>query len=283
MQDKQILVVEDEEDILELVSFNLKKQGYQVKGVTSGEEALQEVRWKIPSLIILDLMLPGVDGFDVCKSPITSIKGFVETLLDGALEDPQDTKRFLEIINKQADRLNNIVEDLLALSRLEQEGKDKTELIFQNESLCEILQSAIDVCIVDAEDKNIEVQLTCPKDFFVYVNGPLLEQAIINLVMNSIKYSDEESKVLVGASRENGGTVISVKDFGVGIAAEHLPRLFERFYRSDKARSRKLGGTGLGLSIVKHIVQAHEGNVTVDSTPGKGAVFSIQLPGNRED
>jgi len=89
--------------------------------------------------------------------------------------------------------------------------------------------------------------------------------------------------VLVGASRENGGTVISVKDFGVGIAAEHLPRLFERFYRSDKARSRKLGGTGLGLSIVKHIVQAHEGNVTVDSTPGKGAVFSIQLPGNRED
>jgi len=217
------------------------------------------------------------------KTPITSIKGFVETLLDGALEDSQDTKRFLEIINKQADRLNSIVEDLLTLSRLEQEGKDKAELIFQNESLCEILQSAIDVCIVDAEDKNIEVQLTCPKDFFVYVNGPLLEQAIINLVMNSIKYSNEESKVLVDASRENGGTVISVKDFGVGIAAEHLPRLFERFYRSDKARSRKLGGTGLGLSIVKHIVQAHEGNVTVDSTPGKGAVFSIQLSGNRED
>jgi two-component system phosphate regulon sensor histidine kinase PhoR len=216
------------------------------------------------------------------KTPITSIKGFVETLLDGALEDTQDTKRFLEIINKQADRLNSIVEDLLTLSRLEQEGKDKAGLIFQNESLSEILKSALDACKVDAEDKNIEVVLTCPVDIYVIVNGPLLEQAIVNLVVNSIKYSDENSNVLVEAERSNGETVISVRDFGVGIDAEHLPRLFERFYRSDKARSRKLGGTGLGLAIVKHIVQVHEGNVTVESAPGKGAVFSIRLPGNHE-
>jgi two-component system phosphate regulon sensor histidine kinase PhoR len=216
------------------------------------------------------------------KTPITSIKGFVETLLDCALEDTQDTKRFLEIINKQADRLNSIVEDLLTLSRLEQEGKDKAELIFQNESLSEILKSALDACKVDAEDKNIEVVLTCPIDIYVIVNGPLFEQAIVNLVVNSIKYSDEDSNVLVEAERSNGETVISVRDFGVGIDAEHLPRLFERFYRSDKARSRKLGGTGLGLAIVKHIVQVHEGNVTVESAPGKGAVFSIRLPGNHE-
>ena len=215
------------------------------------------------------------------KTPITSIKGFVETLLDGALEDPQDTKRFLGIINKQTDRLNSIVEDLLTLSRLEQEGKDKTELLFQNESLSEILQSAVDACKVDAEDKNIEVKVTCPKDLFVFINGPLLEQAIVNLVVNSIKYSNEESKVRVEAGRDNGEVVISVYDFGVGIAEEHLPRLFERFYRSDKARSRKLGGTGLGLAIVKHIVQVHEGSVTVESTPGKATVFSIRLPASQ--
>ncbi|MBE9519531.1 MAG: PAS domain-containing protein [Proteobacteria bacterium] len=215
------------------------------------------------------------------KTPITSIKGFVETLLDGALEDQQDTERFLGIINKQTDRLNSIVDDLLTLSRLEQEGKDKAELIFQKEQLSEILYSAIDACKVDAEDKNIEVKVTCPKDLLVFVNGALLEQAIINLVVNSIKYSDEDSKVDVEADRDNGEVVISVRDFGVGIAAEHLPRLFERFYRSDKARSRKLGGTGLGLAIVKHIVQVHEGNVTVESTPGKATVFSIRLPGSQ--
>jgi CheY-like chemotaxis protein len=276
MQDKQILVVEDEEDILELVSFNLKKQGYQVKGVTSGEEALQEARRKIPSLIILDLMLPGVDGFDVCKSlkndPRTKA---VPIVMLTARSEEADIVIGLELgaddyLTKPFSPRELIARVRAILRRSKADISDQ-----------EILQSAIDVCIVDAEDKNIEVQLTCPKDFFVYVNGPLLEQAIINLVMNSIKYSDEESKVLVDAGLENGGTVISVKDFGVGIAAEHLPRLFERFYRSDKARSRKLGGTGLGLSIVKHIVQVHEGNVTVDSTPGKGAIFSIHLPGSQ--
>jgi CheY-like chemotaxis protein len=276
MQDKQILVVEDEEDILELVSFNLKKQGYQVKGVTSGEEALQEARRKIPSLIILDLMLPGVDGFDVCKSlkndPRTKA---VPIVMLTARSEEADIVIGLELgaddyLTKPFSPRELIARVRAILRRSKADISDQ-----------EILQSAIDVCIVDAEDKNIEVQLTCPKDFFVYVNGPLLEQAIINLVMNSIKYSDEESKVLVDAGLENGGTVISVKDFGVGIAAEHLPRLFERFYRSDKARSRKLGGTGLGLSIVKHIVQVHEGNVTVDSTPGKGTIFSIHLPGSQ--
>jgi CheY-like chemotaxis protein len=276
MQDKQILVVEDEEDILELVSFNLKKQGYQVKGVTSGEEALQEARRKIPSLIILDLMLPGVDGFNVCKSlkndPRTKA---VPIVMLTARSEEADIVIGLELgaddyLTKPFSPRELIARVRAILRRSKADISDQ-----------EILQSAIDVCIVDAEDKNIEVQLTCPKDFFVYVNGPLLEQAIINLVMNSIKYSDEESKVLVDAGLENGGTVISVKDFGVGIAAEHLPRLFERFYRSDKARSRKLGGTGLGLSIVKHIVQVHEGNVTVDSTPGKGTIFSIHLPGSQ--
>jgi two-component system phosphate regulon sensor histidine kinase PhoR len=215
------------------------------------------------------------------KTPITSIKGFVETLLDGALENQQDTKRFLEIINKQANRLNSIVEDLLILSHLEQEGKDKVELVFQVENLREILLSALTVCNIGAKDKNIEVILTCPESLYVSVNAPLFEQAIVNLVVNGIKYSDENNKVHVMASRENGETRIAVRDFGVGIAEEHLPRLFERFYRSDKARSRKFGGTGLGLAIVKHIVQVHEGSVAVESALGVGTVFTIRLPESR--
>jgi len=214
------------------------------------------------------------------KTPITSIKGFVETLLDGAMEDPQDAKRFLEIINKQSDRLNNIVEDLLVLSHLEQEGKDKVELICQKEQLREILQSAIDVCKIGAEDKNIEVALTCLESLYVFVNAQLFEQAIVNLIVNAIKYSEKNSEIHVSAIHQKGEIIIAVRDFGVGISAEHLPRLFERFYRSDKARSRKLGGTGLGLAIVKHIVQVHNGSVTVDSKPGEGTVFTIRLPEN---
>ncbi len=216
------------------------------------------------------------------KTPITSIKGFVETLLDGALENEQDAKRFLEIISKQANRLNSIVEDLLILSHLEQKGKDKVELAFEREPLSRILHSALEVCTVDAEEKNIEIILTCPETLHVSVNAPLFEQAIVNLVVNGIKYSNENSRVEVVAKRENNGeTVIAVQDYGVGIQEEHLPRLFERFYRSDKARSRKLGGTGLGLSIVKHIVQVHEGSVTVESTLGEGSVFTIRLPESR--
>ena len=215
------------------------------------------------------------------KTPITSIKGFVETLLDGAMENLQDAKRFLEIINKQTDRLNSIVDDLLTLSRLEQDEKGKAELAFHNESLSEILRSAVDACKVDAEEKNIEISISCPDGLFVFVNAPLFEQAIVNLVLNSIKYSDNNNKVHVMAGRENEETAVSVRDFGVGIAKEHLPRLFERFYRTDKARSRTLGGTGLGLAIVKHIVQVHEGIVTVDSTPGEYTVFTIRIPETR--
>ena len=110
------------------------------------------------------------------------------------------------------------------------------------------------------------------------INAPLLEQAVVNLIINAIKYSESGKEVIVSGSRSNGDAVIEVRDFGIGITREHLPRLFERFYRSDKARSRKLGGTGLGLSIVKHIVQAHGGKVEVASTPGKGTVFTIRLP-----
>lgn len=210
------------------------------------------------------------------KTPITSIKGFVETLLDGAMNNPEDADRFLKIIAKHADRLNAIIEDLLMLSRLEQDGKAGMEL--QSAGLTEILSSAVEVCAQRAAAKNITVHLDCPDDLTATVNPPLIEQALINLIGNAIKYSADGKAITVSARVENGGVLLSVEDQGYGIEEQHLERLFERFYRVDKGRSRQEGGTGLGLSIVKHIAQAHGGTVSVQSRYGRGSVFSVFIP-----
>jgi len=212
------------------------------------------------------------------RTPITSIKGFVETLLDGALRVPNDAERFLGVIAKQVDRLNAIIEDLLLLSKLEQEGKPG--LAREECPLEPLLQGAIQVCELQANEKNVPVKLDCEKGLCAKVNTALLEQAVVNLVDNAIKYSEAGSPVEVEAVRTEQGVDLRVRDHGCGIEKQHLPRLFERFYRVDKARSRKLGGTGLGLSIVKHIVQAHGGTVGVESTPGQGSTFSIHIPGD---
>ncbi|MCB2204058.1 cell wall metabolism sensor histidine kinase WalK [bacterium] len=212
------------------------------------------------------------------KTPITSIKGFVETLLDGAINDRDDALRFLGIVSRQADRLNAIIEDLLSLSRIEQAG-DTEEISLAPGSVHDALQSAMQVCQHDAEQKNIILQLDCDGDISARMNPPLLEQALVNLVNNAIKYSEAGKRVWLSAAVDDMQKVhISVRDEGYGIEAEHLPRLFERFYRIDKARSRKMGGTGLGLAIVKHIAQAHHGVVTVESSPGSGSKFTIIIP-----
>ena len=211
------------------------------------------------------------------KTPVASIKGFVETLLDGALDDHADARRFLGIVSRQADRLASIIEDLLALSRIEQSETSGT-LPLERHPLAGLLVAATDDCRPRATERSIRVELACPPMLMVTVNGPLLEQAVINLVDNAIKYSEPGKTVWLSADADADGTAIRVRDEGCGIAAEHLPRLFERFYRVDKARSRNLGGTGLGLSIVKHIVQAHAGTIAVESTPGVGTTFTIRLP-----
>jgi len=211
------------------------------------------------------------------KTPITAIKGFVETLLDGAIEQPDDARRFLGIVLKQAERLNAIIEDLLQLSRIEQEsGQEGVPL--EMEDLVPLLHSALQACQVRAARSQVALRIESPGVLQACVNAPLLEQALTNLVDNAIKYSPEGAEVLVRAGRKEQGCFIEVVDSGCGIPADHLPRLFERFYRVDKARSRKLGGTGLGLAIVKHIAQAHGGTVGVESQPGKGSRFTIQLP-----
>jgi len=209
------------------------------------------------------------------KTPITSIKGFVETLLDGAMEEPDSRKNFLEIIKRQSERLQSIIEDLLQLSRLEKD--EETEGIdLRKCSIRKLLEAAIKDCETEQSQKNIKILLDCDSDIFIYVNFQLLEQAVVNLIDNAIKYSKEGStiKLEVNSSKE---ITIKVCDEGQGIPKEDLERIFERFYRVDKARSRKLGGTGLGLAIVKHIVQAHKGYVSVESQISKGSEFCIHL------
>ena len=214
------------------------------------------------------------------KTPVTSIKGFVETLLDGAVNDSQEARRFLEIIAKHSDRLNAIIEDLLSLSRLE-EDSEKRRLSFEETKIKPTLVSAIELSKLNADKKHIEVELLCDDQVTAKINSALIEQAVLNLIDNAIKYSQENSKILVNSQIKDNEILIKVSDQGCGIEKEHLERIFERFYVVDKGRSRKLGGTGLGLSIVKHIAQVHGGYIQVESTIGKGSIFKIHLPLNQ--
>ncbi len=211
------------------------------------------------------------------RTPVTSIKGFVETLLEGALEDRETTERFLGIIGKHADRLSAIVQDLLSLSKIETQA-EKGEIFLEEGKVLDIVKEAVKARQMEAEEKRISIAIRCPEDLLGRFNPSLLVQALINLIDNAVKYSGEGSAVIVDCGLEKDALRIMVSDSGAGIEKKDLPRIFERFYTVDKARSRKLGGTGLGLAIVKHIVQAHGGEVRVTSSPGKGSSFAVILP-----
>jgi two-component system, OmpR family, phosphate regulon sensor histidine kinase PhoR len=211
------------------------------------------------------------------KTPLTAIKGFVETLQH---EDPvnvDQTRRFLAIIEKHVNRLTAIIDDLMHLSRIERE--DEFRLIkFDKSRLEEILKTAIHLCTDRSNAKQIAVKLSCPAELQARVDATLLEQAAVNLLDNAIKYSPQNSEIRIAAQATAAEILIRFQDKGIGIPSKHLPRLFERFYRVDKARSRNLGGTGLGLAIVKHIAQAHGGKVSVESAQGQGSTFTLHLP-----
>jgi two-component system phosphate regulon sensor histidine kinase PhoR len=213
------------------------------------------------------------------RTPLTTIKGFAETLLDGAAKDPKNVKGFLKIISKQSDRLNAIIEDLLILARLEQDD-ERAQIEFKKFPLKKVLKSAIKLCTLAADKRKIELTLDVEDNLTTNINPDLFEQAIVNLVDNAIKFSSDEGQVEIKAKTNKDEVEVSVKDSGCGVPEKHLPRLFERFYRVDKARSRDLGGTGLGLAIVKHITQVHGGRVEVKSEMGKGSVFSLYIPMN---
>ena len=211
------------------------------------------------------------------KTPLTAIKGFVETLRTGDRAEPKETERFLAIIEKHVDRLTAIIEDLMKLSKIEQQD-EKSDIHLEEGSVKSVISSAIQTCREKAKAKKITIDLVCPEDISFQCDSRLMTQAMVNLLDNAINYSNEKSDIKISASLKNDEIMIRVQDHGIGIPKENLSRLFERFYRVDKARSRELGGTGLGLAIVKHIAQAHGGRVSVDSILGKGSTFSLHLP-----
>ena len=210
------------------------------------------------------------------RTPITSIKGFLETLLDGAMHDPEVCARFLNILSGEADRLAHLVDDLLELSRLE---SDDTELTLEDLDLHTEVTQALELVAPMAQEKGVTLDNQVPPGLHIKADASLLRQALLNLLDNAIKYTSKGGRVWIeGRTTEDGRIAISVCDTGQGIPSQHLPRIFERFYRVDKARSRAMGGTGLGLSIVRHIVEQHGGQIHVESRLGHGSRFTMAFP-----
>jgi len=210
------------------------------------------------------------------RTPLSLIKGYVETLLDGARNNPEVAERFLKIIERNANRLDLLIQDLLTISALE---SGRLKLNLQPVELHALAEKVLGDLHAKAENKNVRIINELP-ELTASADANRLDQVLANLVDNAIKYGRANGTVTVGGIKlDDGRLQIFVRDDGPGIPPEALDRVFERFYRVDKARSRDQGGTGLGLSIVKHIVQAHGGEVRVESEPGKGATFFFTLPG----
>ena len=211
------------------------------------------------------------------RTPITNIKGYVETLLQVGVEDPERMRKFLEIVHRNTVRLSGIVEDILTLAFLE-EPEAKQSLARLPMPAGEIVRQVVEDLGSAANAKSIRVVTRGVTDSLVLANRSLAEQALANLVSNAIKYSGEQTEVAIEITDEGDLVRMTVVDQGPGIAAKHLPRIFERFYRVDKARARTQGGTGLGLAIVKHIATIHGGRVEVSSQVSHGSRFSLLLP-----
>ncbi|WP_457553688.1 sensor histidine kinase [Desulfobacula sp.] len=211
------------------------------------------------------------------KTPLTSIKGFIETL-QGMLgsDNTVEGKGFLTIIEKNVNRMIDLINDLLSLSRLER--LQGTNIRFESQHMETLIQGAVNICHSGIHAKDIAVTIACAEGLTAMVDPILMEQAIINLVDNAVKYSPEKSTVDISVSSRDDVMDIRVKDSGCGIGKEHLEKIFNRFYRVDKARSRHEGGTGLGLAIVKHIVQYHRGKIEVHSEKSRGSTFKISIP-----
>ena len=214
------------------------------------------------------------------RTPLSLIKGFVETLLDGAKDDPETTTRFLKTIEKHTDRLTYLIEDLLTISKLE---SGQLVMNLHPVHLREELSRVIDDLQSKALDKKVRIQNEVPDDVWAHADADRLQQVFFNLIENAIKYGRNEGGVWISCRRlPEQKLECSVRDDGPGIPADSRERVFERFYRVDRARSRETGGTGLGLSIVKHIVQAHGGEVWVKSELGQGTTFFFTLPESNE-
>ena len=210
------------------------------------------------------------------KSPLTSIKGFVETLREGGLQEPGKAVEFLEIIDRHAQRLDNLVSDLLELSAIESPDfvPDRQPM-----SLVEAAEKAKELLAQKISEKRLNVEVRTKSEVpKTKADRARMEQVFLNLLDNAVKYTDEGGEISISIEAVNGSVQVEVADTGIGIPSKDLPRIFERFYRVDKARSRELGGTGLGLAIVKHIVLQHGGDIRAESTPGKGTTITFSIP-----
>ncbi len=208
------------------------------------------------------------------KTPLTAIKGYAETLLEGAIDEKGNARKFIEIIKNQTDRLVALVEDLLTLSRIES-GEIKIEKKIVN--LKEVVDSVFEIFKERSEKKGIELRNEIQDEIKISADVNKLIQILTNLIDNAVKFTDK-GRVLVSLRMENEENILMVKDTGIGIPKEHLSRIGERFYRVDRARSRQLGGTGLGLAIVKHLIRAHGWHLQIDSEYGVGTEVKIVIP-----
>lgn len=209
------------------------------------------------------------------KTPLTSIKGFTETLRD--VEDQRIREKFLDIIDAESDRLQRLIEDILSLSSIENTETLKGDIV----DAATVTIASLRLLEVQARDKNIDLSLIIKGEPEFIGDADMFRQLVINLTDNAIKYTEPNGKVKVRLEEEEAVVILTVQDTGIGIAQDQLPRIFERFYRVDKSRSRGMGGTGLGLAIVKHITIAFDGSISVESQEGKGTIFSVTLPSHR--
>lgn len=213
------------------------------------------------------------------RTPVTSIKGFAETLLSGAMEDREVRKNFLEIIHKESERLHSLIDDLLILSGVE---RAEFKLEFTDVHVNKVIEEAIQLVSVKVKEKKMKIIFQPSSEIVVEGDAGRLIQVLVNLLSNALAYSQDGKEVKVYIEKTSEQVIIIVEDEGIGIEPSQLPRLFERFYRVDQARSRESGGTGLGLAIVKHLIEAHNGSVEVYSKPSVGTAFYVKLPIKQE-
>ena len=210
------------------------------------------------------------------KTPLTSIKGFAETLR--YVDDDETRNKFLDIIDEESDRLARLIGDILILYDIEQ----NRDPVYEPFSTKDIIQNVELLVMREAKNKNISISVDAEDDIELIGDRDKFKQMLINLVYNAVKYTEPNGSVMVSSFKDKRDFVLTVKDTGIGISKEDLPRIFERFYRVDKARSRNSGGTGLGLAIVKHIAISFNGVIDVKSTLGKGTTFIIKIPISRD-
>ncbi|SHH52244.1 two-component system histidine kinase PnpS [Tepidibacter thalassicus] len=260
-------------DILKANFVYLKNENNQVKGLVlvlqdiTEHEKLDNMRKEFVANVSHEL-----------KTPITTVKSYTETLLDGAMEDKEICKSFLNVINRESERMARLVSDLLQLSRLDYK---KTSFNFSKFNLDKLIKDVVNKLEISFKEKNHTLNLGL-NDENIIINGDKykIEQVLQNILTNAIKYTPENGIISIDVKKQKEYVIISISDNGIGIPKEAIPRIFERFYRVDKARSRDMGGTGLGLSIAKHIIEEHKGDISVESELGKGTTFKIKLPVN---